>query len=441
MTPMRNPRSAKLGASRANFSDPRWRCLLEGPLRTRAEAIVHEILGAIADVREIGCGLEGAGGRGCLLIYAGQVHADDELLRRGKSELEACFEAVGEASLTVGLWGGLADVRFLSSHLGGDRGAGVLRVVDAVLAEVVDDGSLERIDFVGGLAGVGAMALAGGGTGHALAGAVVRAFESGAQSDAGGVTWFTPPELLPASERDVCPEGYFNLGLSHGIPGVIGFLARALSAGVEPERSRRLLDGAVPWLLAVAPPGTPARFPQWRGTGASSKPARLAWCYGDAGVVMAILAAARATGNSSWEEEARGMARAMATRPFEGSGVVDTGLCHGAAGVAHVFNRLYQATGDEIVATAARDWFGRLLDMRRPGEAVAGFPSLELPDGKEVWVPDAGVLLGATGVALALLAATSTLEPSWDRVLLCDVAPDPSAPALDEEPLCHDSSE
>ncbi len=78
-------------------------------------------------------------------------------------------------------------------------------------------------------------------------------------------------------------------------------------------------------------------------------------------------------------------------------GVVDAGLCHGAAGLLHVFNRLHQATGDGLLVDAARRWFE---------------PALALP------VPEDRFLEGRAGVDLALLAACTDVEPAWDRVLL-----------------------
>jgi hypothetical protein len=38
-------------------------------------------------------------------------------------------------------------------------------------------------------------------------------------------------------------------------------------------------------------------------------------------------------------------------------------------------------------------------------------------------VADPGILTGAAGVALALLAAATPIEPSWDRMLLVSIPP------------------
>ncbi len=62
------------------------------------------------------------------------------------------------------------------------------------------------------------------------------------------------------------------------------------------------------------------------------------------------------------------------------SGCVDAGLCHGAAGVAHIYNRFWQWTGDDLFGAAARRWFAEVLAMRRPDSGIAGFRSYQLRD-------------------------------------------------------------
>src|SRR5262249_47284684 len=109
-----------------------------------------------------------------------------------------------------------------------------------------------------------------------------------------GITWFTPPELLPEWQRELAPGGYYNLGGAHGLPGVIALLGAACGAGAAGHRERRLLEGAVQWMLAhELPAGGRGRFPSWVGPGVDRHPARLAWCYGDLGIAAALWCAAR----------------------------------------------------------------------------------------------------------------------------------------------------
>jgi lantibiotic modifying enzyme len=94
------------------------------------------------------------------------------------------------------------------------------------------------------------------------------------------------------------------------------------------------------------------------------------------------------------------MASAVACPP-ERSGVVDAGLCHGTAGVALLFHRLAEITGDLAAAAAAATWGERLL-----GEVAAD----RLP-------PSPGLLDGRAGVVLALLSLAG-LDRGWEAALL-----------------------
>jgi hypothetical protein len=217
------------------------------------------------------------------------------------------------------------------------------------------------------------------------------------------------------------PEGYYNLGLAHGVPGVLALLGAACAAGIRKETARPLADGAAAWLLAQeGAAGEGAGFPVWLAPGAPRAPARVAWCYGGLGIAAALLVAARGVGNGEWEREAVRIGLAAAERDPEQAGVRDAGLCHGAAGNAHLFNRMAQATGEPRFARAARFWLARALEMRRPDRGIGGFQAFRSPGAGEPagWVDEPGVLMGAAGIALALLAATTDVGPAWDRMLL-----------------------
>lgn len=403
-----------------------WRVLLDDDERQRANAVVIEIVAQLATFDAESTGLNGGAGRACLLAYAAHAAADDAgEAQRGAEHLDAAMASLGTTVVGTGLWSGMAGVRFAIAHLAdGEEAAEALVVIDAALVEALATAPWTgSYDLISGLCGIGAAALEGGAAADVILLRVLDHLESLAQRPEHGITWFTPPERLPEWQRGIYPAGHYNLGLAHGVPGVIALLSGYLEAGIAVERVRPLLRGAVAWLLAAAPPHSPRRFPAWLGERVSAKPARLAWCYGDAGATIALLRAARALGDADWEAEAHRLARAMAVCSFDDAQVADTGICHGAAGLAHIFNRLYQATGDELLGNASRRWLARLLAMRRPGEGIAGFRTLRLDEGVEVWVDDTSVVGGVTGIGLVLLAATGDVEPCWDRAFLCDVAP------------------
>lgn len=235
-----------------------------------------------------------------------------------------------------------------------------------------------------------------------------------------GVTWFSAPELLPIHQREIAPDGYYNCGLAHGVPGVIALLGRIADAGLDPRAAPTCME-ALRWLHAQRlPPDPRGRFPGTVGRGLAPVPARTAWCYGDPGIAIAAFGASRRIGapHEVWLE----LALEAGTRSPELCRVRDAGLCHGTAGLGHICNRFYQATKDDRFRERARAWFQRALAMRR-SEGVGGFASWTAlqPTTALGWVDDAGLVEGAAGVALALLGAVQPVEPAWDRMLACDL--------------------
>lgn len=323
----------------------------------------------------------------------------------------------------LSLYAGLAGVVWMASHLEtpGEEADALCRTVDGRLP-----GELERspwdgdYDLLYGLVGLGVYALERlprPSAANCLEWVVARLAEQ-ARDESEGVTWWTSPALTRSPE--LYPRSFYCLGLAHGLPGVIALLGLTCAAGVARSAARPLLDAAVAWLLSrKLPEGAGSTFPALPRPGEAPVASRLAWCYGDLGVSAALLVAARAVGEPVWEREALATAVAAAERPPERSGVVDAPLCYGAIGVAHVFNRLYQATGEPRLATAARCWYERGLAMRRPHQKLAGFSAM-MPgaDGSRRPVASRGLLNGAVGIGLALLAAITPIEPAWDRVLL-----------------------
>ena len=175
-------------------------------------------------------------------------------------------------------------------------------------------------------------------------------------------------------------------------------------------------------MLQQSETGDGARFPTWVPSGKVQRlsGAREAWCYGGLGLAVALLRAADVLGDAPWEENVLEFARLEATRPAEGSGVVDVCLCHGAAGNAHLYNRLYQASREEVFLGAAHRWMDRVLVEYNLSEHSGGFRFWGGEPGR--WRSDDSFLSGSAGVALALVAAAGGQTPEWDRLLLSDLS-------------------
>ena len=340
---------------------------------------------------------------------------------------------------TPSLYQGLAGVLWSAEHLldglgyesGSDLSDGPClanRLIAKYLERITDKGRRSsgfegwsgHYDLVSGLTGLGVFALERPyePCRRELIEAIVGWLDAHAEHLPDGITWRTPNDFVLAETGRQSVHPVYNLGVAHGVPGIIAFLGRVYSWDICRSKAAALLPGAIQWLLSQQREGPDGlHFPYFAGKDAETTSAGPAWCYGVPGVAAAIHLAGRCTGETLWLEKALELARAAALVPVDPRGM-EPGLCHGAVGVAHLFNRLYQVSLDPILETAAQSWFEAALCLRKSGEGIAGFPSADGNDGVGAGTDDASFLTGSAGIGLALLAAVTPIEPEWDAALL-----------------------
>ena len=409
-----------------------WTTLLDGALREQALRAVDEIAQALRDCKELeGPSLSGGlAGRAFLFaeLERGQPHSGH--LGHAERLIQQATVALEQQPLLPWLHGGFSGIAWSVERLGqlGVASAEDMGEIDEVLMDLTARQPWSgEYDLIRGLVGLGVYALARlprPTAARCLEGVVAR-LEERATKDEHGRSWWTPPQHLPPHQRAVYPQGYFNLGAAHGVPAVVALLALIARAGVAERKARELASDGARWLLTQTLPDSPgARFPSSVAPGIPARPCRSAWCYGDPGVVLCLLVTAQALGDADLERATLELAREAARRPTEHAGVRDAGLCHGSAGLGHIYNRLYQVSGDELFKEVATGWFSRTLHLRRPGEGVAGFLFWSSPTGQDKdvsWIADRGLLNGATGTALSLLAACHPFSPTWDGMLMAAI--------------------
>jgi lantibiotic biosynthesis protein len=421
-------------------STPRWNPILDGDLYHRAREAVTAIAAELArswpagatptladPVRPVTRHCLADGEAGQALFFAALAEVDPERGAPGIAHIEQAIDQISMDTALADLYSGFTGVAWAIDHLRGRLLAEDMEDtnedIDRALAEHLTQSPWKRAyDLTGGLAGLGLYALErlpGNPQAVTCLERAIDRLDEIALRRPEGITWHTPAESMSPPTREYFPDGHENLGVAHGVPGILPILARAVAAGVAVDKARPLLDGGVRWVLAQRRNDEESVFPYCVGEGVTPRLARAAWCYGDPGIAAVLLVAARAVGEPAWEAEARDIAMVSARRSIDSAGVHDAGLCHGAAGLGHVFNRLYQAMREPLLLEAARTWFARALELRRPDQGIAGFRTWGPgEDGEMTWLVDPTFLTGAAGIGLALLGATTDIEPTWDRLLL-----------------------
>lgn len=414
-----------------------WQPILSGSEAARARALIDAIAQELQQHSE----REGLEEPWIVLLFAylarergGQAHA-----RTAERLLDAAVEQLATVPLSPTLHGGYAATAWVVAHLARARGESLAdpdpnaEIDEALLDELERDQWAGRHDLVAGLAGLGTYALERlhrPTSVRCLELVIDRLWEQ-AEARERGLSWRTPAREWagPPPRRD---PSRFDLGIAHGAGGVVAMLARSFAAGVRAERARELTIAAIEWLAAQRlAAGSGSRVPHWVGPEVEAHEARQAWCYGGLGLAPALITAARCLARPEWEQLALDYALAEAARPFADTGIVDPYICHGTIGAAHLFNRVYQATGEARLLLAARERIQQTFDFQQhhtPG-TIVGFRPLLMPapgaelGARDQWIETRGLLMGITGISLVLLSSISDEEPRWDRALGVEIPP------------------
>ena len=425
---------------------PTWTPVLSDDDLERVRAEIADLSGPLVGLEARGDASlsRGAAGSALLWTYLGLSKHGPQPLDLGRTHLERAVDLLESQAMLPGLYAGFIGVAWVQSHterrLYGDSGVDICEEIDEALLGLLQQSPWpDDYDLIRGLVGFGVYLLERyprGRSRECLERVLDRLIET-SRRDGRGITWHTPARLLLARQRLEFPDGFISLGVSHGVTGVFPVLAGMISRGIGGERARSLFDDAFEWLMAQRlPDGAPALFSNFAGDVARADPSRLAWCYGDAGMAGALYAAARSAGHDRMRDTAIEAGRRAALRSFQESGVRDAGLCHGSAGVAHVFNRLFHWTGDARFRDASRDWHMKTLDLKHPAGASTPYPMWDPAyEPGRGWRPELGLLEGAGGVALAMHAATTDIEPQWDRFLLLSIPDSQEIPDDENAPF------
>ncbi|MFF6995749.1 lanthionine synthetase C family protein [Streptomyces sp. NPDC008313] len=293
----------------------------------------------------------------------------------------------------------------------------------------IDAGRLPQLaefDAIRGLTGYGAYLLRrnpGGSTMRAVLDYCVRLTEPITHHGESLPGWWT--ETGPSgSPDDRFPGGHANTGMAHGIGGVLALLALAARNGSVINGQHAALRTILTWLdrWKEKADGVPV-WPYWvtqgelrRGRLVPSAPRRPSWCYGTAGLARAQQLAALALGDASRQIEAENALVAALTDPEQLKATTDNGLCHGFASLAHAATR----TADDAHPSTAgklRAAIPALLASVIPPGTDPELMATALIQGEE---GGPGLLDGAVGIALALLASSTAASPrsAWDACLL-----------------------
>ena len=379
------------------------------------------------------CG--GWAGMTLFLEAAAKAFGSANYAAAGDAARAKAIAAVARQGMSIGLFTGVTGVAW-GVHLATvRRRAGAVNAadpesdpcveIDAFLLRCMrDDVGWVPFDVMGGASGIALYAADRVTTtgSQMLVDACLDRLESSGDRLAEGMAWRVPltPES-PAYLRETFRDGMYPLGAAHGVASVVGALAQVVRRIPDHPKARNILGDAVDFLLRCRLPDRDRwTFPRLANSHARwPNHGEMSWCWGDPGIAGCLMTVGSACGDRNLIQIAVDMMRGLsALVPVESSNT-DACLCHGWAGVGHIFSRFYMATGEPAFAEAARRWFRMAISEARHDEHIGRmrfFTTTQQLTGR--WQEHPGLLNGAVGVGLALLTALGVEAPSeWDRIL------------------------
>ncbi len=241
--------------------------------------------------------------------------------------------------------------------------------------------------------------------------------------------WHVPCDSLFLEEDKLSnPKGNFNLGLSHGVPGVLAFLSIAALQGIQRPGQGEAMERIVSWLVRKRYASNGRFF--WPGSVSfeeevSSQPkasvvSRDAWCYGTPGVARSLYLAGQALQDESLKQFALTSFLSIFASKEEEWQIPCPTFCHGISGlllIAQLMARDSQSIAVEENVSKLRT----LLLSHHSSSALFGFKTLDpMRNGQGFARVDRCDLLEGTAGILLTLLSLHTNGCSWHLPFLID---------------------
>jgi len=243
---------------------------------------------------------------------------------------------------------------------------------------------------------------------------IILSLDTSAEKFGEGLAWRQAIKYQGEGENFI-----YNLGLAHGNIGIAYFLYKCLDKEVVSKKAMELLVRNLSFYRSVMQDWSKegCYFPAviYRPNGDQPGHSRLSWCYGDLGIFyIQLLVAIRINDHSQVEFVTECLRKTVTRTEVENSGVVDSCFCHGAAGAAYIYLKIFAISNDPVFLTASRFWLNKAFLLSTDGNGNATY-SFAGSDQRQF---TADILTGYGGVYLTYLAFLHPhADNSWDEVL------------------------
>lgn len=227
------------------------------------------------------------------------------------------------------------------------------------------------------------------------------------------------PIFVPYNKEKLT-DGMDAFSLAHGNCAILILLIKIHKAEIATQKCAALIEDIIDFILS-----NENKFVQ---IPKSMYPAhvdninfhsRVSWCYGDLNVAVALWQCGQHLNNDSWKKKALDILKYNTNRnSCTTSGVKDICLCHGTAGNAAIYMRMWQETKEPVLLDCAKEWFKLTHEMYQFSKTSDVHGVLAWQGVTAEWQYRWDLLDGSAGTGLALISEYTGTALPWDEFLL-----------------------
>lgn len=235
----------------------------------------------------------------------------------------------------------------------------VSKSIDEYLAAEVEEYlSSQNFDFLHGAIGIGFYFIERAKEGNKIAGKTLKSIlesldKNKISNGKGGITFLNFNKVS-------------DISLSHGLSAILLFLCKLIEIGfVYKNIAHDLSISIINYILSqkIDRQMYGSQFP-YTSVEDSTKGSRLAWCYGDLGICMALLKASEVLMNRELNQQAIEILLYNTQRKDLHKNLVqDSEICHGTSGISLIYHILNQKYKIPELAGCEKFWLDKTIEL------------------------------------------------------------------------------
>ncbi|GAA0304471.1 hypothetical protein GCM10009128_24780 [Psychrosphaera haliotis] len=382
------------------------------------EEMLFDVVGELKNISSENEKLSLVGGHLSSILFFfnfNRFYPDYDLERLIEEQITRAFEKASNAELNSSLADGISGLGWLLDHIGLNKLEDNNEDIDECLLALLSQSKWKGdYDLLYGLVGIGVYAVQRVHTtnGRKICEMVFNLLKGLAVITEDFAYWETSRESIFFRTDISAPQ--VDLGLAHGVSGVLGLLIKLHKNNIFPAQCKSLINKVSNYIqLQIRDSVIGSSLPSHSSDERNSL---LGWCYGDLSTSLLLIKAGNEIQNRELFQIGETLALKTLNRNKITENLEETSLCHGYSGIALIYKRLYQETSRVEFLESSHYWMDELLQRYEIKKNLVEL----MPQHKVTseHFNGAGLLIGYAGIGLAILSFIHPAAYGWDECIL-----------------------